>query len=275
MAAKTLVEFTREQITPAVSRIRGAGNVCMYFVEGSRHGALIDTGYGVGDLKGYIESITDKPYDVLITHGHLDHAGGAGQFGRVYMNYADRALFREHCKVETRKNALRSTCPELFDEFIPRYESDFIPLDDGQNFDLGGINVEAIQIPGHTQGIMVFLDVEERVAMFGDACGVGVLLMLPESSSVSEYRKSLIAFQEKHEARYDAVLRQHGTCESSCHVLEDVIEACGRVMDGTDDAVPSECMGRMFFRASAFDPESGKRLDGREGNIVYSKDKIF
>ena len=50
----------------------------MYLVEGTEKAALIDTGYGVGNLKGYIKTLTEKPLIVLITHGHLDHVAGAG-----------------------------------------------------------------------------------------------------------------------------------------------------------------------------------------------------
>ncbi|MFQ6997488.1 MAG: MBL fold metallo-hydrolase [Blautia sp.] len=29
--------------------------------------------------------MTDKPYDVVLTHGHLDHVGGIGAFTDVYL----------------------------------------------------------------------------------------------------------------------------------------------------------------------------------------------
>ncbi|MFJ5760653.1 MBL fold metallo-hydrolase [Neobacillus sp. NPDC093182] len=52
----------------------------MYLVEGTVRAALIDTGTGVGDLKAYIDNLTDKPYFVMLTHGHVDHAMGAPAF---------------------------------------------------------------------------------------------------------------------------------------------------------------------------------------------------
>lgn len=274
-----MIAFTQEPITPAIRRIRGAGDVCMYLVEGSRRAALIDTGYGLGDLKAYVERMTDKPYDVLITHGHVDHAGGAGQFDHVYMNSADLKVCEEHCRTENRRTILKSSYPDLMkslpEEEMISYRSDvFQQLEHGQIFDLGGISVETIHVPGHTQGIMAILIKEEHAVMLGDACGVGVLLFLPESLSVAEYYKSLLRLQ-KYEPQYDRVLREHGTCESTCRVLEDCLEACERVMNGTDDAFPAVFKGKTFQKAFACDPKSGMRLDGREGNIVYSKDKVF
>ncbi len=273
-----MVHFTRERVTPRISRIRGAGDVCMYFIEGSKRAALIDTGYGLGNLKAYLDSLTDKPYDVILTHGHVDHASGAGQFDRVYLNETDLETLHRHCGIETRKESLKTLCPKVFatlteEDFIPPKEDGFLPLEDEQLFDLGGVTLEAIHIPGHTRGTMVILVREERAVMFGDACGVGVLLFLPESTSILEYHKSLLKLK-RFEPQYDKVLREHGTCESTKHVLDDCIEACERILNGTDDAIASDFMGETAYRAASIDPATGKRLDGKEGNILYSKNKI-
>ena len=47
------------------------------------------------------------------------------------------------------------------------------------------------QVSGHTPGMMCPLIQEERTIIFGDACGVSVLLFDEYSSCVSEYLKSL------------------------------------------------------------------------------------
>ena len=36
-----------------------------------------------------LATLTDKPYDVVITHGHPDHAGMMHQFDQVYINEKD------------------------------------------------------------------------------------------------------------------------------------------------------------------------------------------
>ena len=64
-----------------------SGLNAMYVVKGSKMSAVIDAGTGIGDFKGLVESLVDNPYVVLITHGHVDHAGGCGQFYRgLYLN---------------------------------------------------------------------------------------------------------------------------------------------------------------------------------------------
>ena len=50
---------------------------------------MIDTGSGFGNLKKVIETLTDLPYVVLNTHGHLDHVGGNHEFGKAYLSEKD------------------------------------------------------------------------------------------------------------------------------------------------------------------------------------------
>ena len=52
----------------------------MYLLEGNDKAALIDAGTRCADLDKIVESITNKPYDVIITHAHPDHAGCIGYF---------------------------------------------------------------------------------------------------------------------------------------------------------------------------------------------------
>ena len=270
-----MVSFSSEKVTPHITRIRDGSDVCEYLIVGNDRAALIDTGYGIGDLKGYVESLTDKPYEVFITHGHVDHAAGAAQFEKAYMNLADQALFNVHCEVEFRKEMLPSHGDLQLEEadFLPKRKAPFTNIEDGMEVDLGGVTVTFLHIPGHTQGIMVPLIKEDRAVLFGDACGVGVLLLLPESSTVEEYCKSLKKLQT-YEPYYDTVLRQHGTCTSTPHVLEDNIENCEKILAGTDDHVEDKMMGVTCYWAREIDPATGMRKDGREGNIRYSLDHV-
>ena len=62
------------------------GLVNMYVLVGSERSLVIDAGMGYCNLRAIVESLTDKPYDVVITHAHPDHAGMIHQFDRVYLN---------------------------------------------------------------------------------------------------------------------------------------------------------------------------------------------
>lgn len=81
--------FTHEKITSHIVRIRDICGVFAYLSEGNMKACLIDTGDGFGNIKAYVEKLTDKPLIVLLTHGHLDHANGSTLFSEVYMNHKD------------------------------------------------------------------------------------------------------------------------------------------------------------------------------------------
>ena len=89
-----MVTFKTEKVSDRVTRIFGICTELMYLVEGEDRAALIDTGSGFGSLKQTVEKLTDKPVIVLLTHGHVDHAMGAGEFETVYMNHNDDDIFK-------------------------------------------------------------------------------------------------------------------------------------------------------------------------------------
>jgi glyoxylase-like metal-dependent hydrolase (beta-lactamase superfamily II) len=57
----------------------------MYLLLGLEKVLLIDTGFGVGDLKGLVDQITGgTPLVVVNTHAHFDHTYGNIQFDSLY-----------------------------------------------------------------------------------------------------------------------------------------------------------------------------------------------
>ena len=270
------ITFRREKITEHIWRIIGVGDACMYFIEGNERGLLVDTAYGVGDLKGYIDSITDKPYQVFITHGHADHANGIGQFDSVLMNRKDIDLYRTRSDISVRRKLLKKSVPDIDsypDEvFVPEFHGTFIDVEDGHVFDLGNYHLEAYEAPGHTRGIMTLLAVEDRICLFGDACGENTFLFRPETSTVSEYRdtlKKLISMED----RYDRILRQHGSCESPKSLTAEVLNTAELILAGKDEHIPFEYDGFSAYFAHEMDFSTKMRKDGLSGNIVYSEDK--
>ncbi len=270
-------EFRSEQVTEHIRRILGAGDACMYLISGENKALLVDTAYGLGDLKGYIDSICDVPYETVITHGHADHANGIGQFDRVYMNKKDIGLYHSRSEISIRKRLLKRTIPDIEeypDEmFAPVFTGEFLDLEEGMTFDLGGCHAEVYAAPGHTEGIMVLLVPEDRVCLFGDACGENTFLFRPEASTVLAYSETLKKLLGMGD-RYDRILRQHGSCESPKSLVEENLRLAQLILDGRDDHIPFEYDGFHAFFAREADSKTGKRKDGVSGNIVYSEDKI-
>ena len=59
------------------------GTEYIYLLEGDEMAMLIDTGYGIGHLRDYVEKLTDKPVVVVNTHFHPDHAAGNDEWEEV------------------------------------------------------------------------------------------------------------------------------------------------------------------------------------------------
>lgn len=274
--------FRTERLSPSTTRITDLTQVSSFLVVGEEKAALLDTGTGLGDLKAFVETLTDKPVTVLLTHGHGDHASGAAPFEEVYLSEKDWDIVRQHDSMEMKMGYAQSVMGEGYSavsdaDFCPPRTGGYLPLEDGQVFDLGGVTLEALAVPGHTQGMTCILNREERSILFGDACNTYVYLWLGESSSVAGYQKALLALKER-EGEYDTVYLSHPPFVAKKGILDEVIELCGELMDGRSDEapfqVPPAFAGRRAFVAKAVD-EHLRRLDGKDGNIVYDPERIF
>lgn len=266
--------FTSEQLTPRVTRIRDILGVALYLVEGEERACVIDTGHGLGNVRAYVETLTDRPTFVVLTHGHIDHANGAALWDEVYLNPLDLEVYREHSAIEMRREhfeAEEATREIPVSEYNPIRTKPFLPLRDQQTFDLGGITLEAIAAPGHTPGMMMVLIREERMILFGDGCGLEVLMCFPSSSPISSYLKVLQSLK-RYEPQYDRILRNHGTCESPKELLDNVIECCQDILNGTDAAQPTY-FGSIPVLSARPVGEAHQRLDGKQGNILYIEEK--
>ena len=277
--------FTHENVSDRIIRIRDLSYTAVYLVLGETRACLIDTGVGAGSLKEYVSTLTDLPYDVILTHGHVDHAGGAGEFSvcKVYLHPEDRDLMDVHTRYEERQDYLIHThgAPVPQEDLIPPLKADeTLPLEDGMEFDLGGLTLKAIHVPGHTHGMCMILIKEERTILFGDACGVSVMILDDYATSVQEYRDALLKVKAIEDT-YDRVIRNHGTCESEKDVLDHVIECCESVLAGTDDhqkavglpvSYPDSYFAKTIVKTPVGHPA---RADGLEGNLAYRPCKIY
>lgn len=266
--------FTHEKVSAHMYRITDITKVCCYLVVGEKKACLLDTCNGIGNIKEYVEELTKLPITVILTHGHLDHMGGAGLFDDVYMSENDLPVFKKHGDMSFRVEDTIAHSPIKIDKdaFVPTYEGDIKHIQDGDCFDLGGVRIRMILVKGHTPGILCPLIIEDRVIIFGDACGVGVLLFDEFSSTVSEYKESLIHLKQYEDA-YDTIYRNHGTFTSSKALLDNVIECCDLILTDKDDKIPVSFHGIDLFSCHQQDEGGHGRLDGKEGNILYSLDK--
>ena len=168
----------------------------MYLVCGSEKAVLIDTAYGLTDLKELTAGLTKLPVSVINTHGHIDHVLGNRWFEHAVIHPADRALYRESVEGFAKLLSL-DWVRQTYGDYIggldpstvrfPQPES----IREGHVIDLGGKKLEVIEVPGHTGGSIMLIDRDEKLCFAGDAIIEHLWLFLKESLSPEIYRDSL------------------------------------------------------------------------------------
>lgn len=154
----------------------GGGDPWCYLILGPQKAMLVDTGCGVGDLRGVVQEIIGKRELIVVnTHPHGDHSGGNAQFGRVYILEADVEGLRRSMErpfLSDRVIDAEGNCKMVqFDpaDVIERKPYEIIPIPDGYVFDLGdGYEIETIMLAGHAAGQAVFLDKQSKCLFCGD-----------------------------------------------------------------------------------------------------------
>ncbi|MFW9882412.1 MAG: MBL fold metallo-hydrolase, partial [Candidatus Thorarchaeota archaeon] len=174
----------------------------IYLLLGTHTALLLDTGCGLSPLKPIVDKlIGERKLLVFNTHYHWDHPLGNVEFDEVYIheNEVDKvskpydvSYFKdspnEIIKIYAKQNFL-----------IPPAKT-IKPLKDGDEFDLGDINIKVIHCPGHSPGSICLLTSTSElftsdVAYYGDQ-------FLPKKEEFSEVLitlSKLIKLYREHE----------------------------------------------------------------------------
>ena len=189
-----------------IYRIFSPAGVYMDLFVGSKKALLLDTGYGFGNLKEVVKNITSLPLIIVNTHGHIDHACGNYQFDEpIYIHPLDfdvckeqHGLYRKKLAVNYARTCLETDIlPPYFneEEYYKQSVGNLVPIEEGHIFDLGGITLEVIHVPGHTKGSIGLLYHEESIFYSGDSMNFSTWLFLPEACTVSTYIESIKKMQ--------------------------------------------------------------------------------
>ena len=273
-----------KEIAPNTYEIGEFDCASIFLIIGRERALLIDTGIGIGDLKGLVEKLTDKPITLVLTHGHVDYIGGMAWFDEAYLNRADWfTMFNLSPTLEGRRSyadfiAKRSGLQYDYNPAvdirpwpaIPR----ILPMEDGQSFDLGARTVTAYACSGHTAGSMVFLDDQSRILFAGDACNCNLLLASkPGTLGFVSIERALAGLQRIHAMhdRFEKLYNGHYDYRPfgeplEDRVLSDAISCCTDLVKGnyTPERIPG-----MF-------PGSPERTVIRRGmvTVTYTEEGI-
>ncbi|MDO4337358.1 MAG: MBL fold metallo-hydrolase [Eubacteriales bacterium] len=210
------------------------GTENMYLLEGNEKALLIDTGYGVGNLRAFVETLTDKPVIVANTHFHPDHAAGNGEFEAAYMSKGaetDAPSVYGEGAVPFDLNALP----------YPDYEKIFV--DEGDCIELGGRTIEVLGVkPAHCNSSLFYLDRGHRMLFCGDDMESAQVLLYDNSNNPEasyDVKERLLNFKDNTQRmkdlseEYDYLLPNHNGFPIAKSYLDEYIELVEHIFDGT------------------------------------------
>lgn len=246
----------------------GMGDPWMYLVVGTEKAMLIDTGFGIGDLKGLCDELTGgKELIVVNTHGHPDHAYGNAQFEKVYCHEYDAGMLKhqntgmwDYLFEDGDRKALPIWAEFEESDIIPYKPYQVIGCADGFCFDLGdGHEVELIHLGGHTAGSCGFLDKKNRCFFAGDDIinmRVGVFggfgnAPHKEQCTISTMRNAFEALAKRLD-EFDYVYPGHFVTKLENTAVTAMLEACNAICAdpvGNASFVKDSPRGKQYFRA--------------------------
>ena len=142
-------------------------NCTLFWCEETMMGAIIDPGGDADRVLQMVAQFNVTLEKVLVTHGHMDHAGAVSAIASKLSIPVEGPHKNEQ--------ELISKIPEQSKMFGFSGDS-FVPdrwLNDGDKVTFGNITLEVYHCPGHTPGHVIFFNREAKLAQVGDVLFAG------------------------------------------------------------------------------------------------------
>ena len=225
----------------------GAGDLWMYLINGPQRALLVDTGFGVGDLKGLCQHLIgsrDKEIWVANTHHHFDHAYGNAQFDKCFCHKDEEFAMRRTMNPHIWDYLFDEKGNNIYTQFdradiIPYRDYELIPVPTGYIFDLGdGYEVEAIPIRGHSAGQCAYLDKHNHILFTGDIGGAGRRYEgdpCADNCTVETLWRDMQAVVERLD-EFESIFPGHGAWDVTAIYMRCELDALDRIMENPENA---------------------------------------
>lgn len=134
----------------------------------TREAAIVDPGGDVPKLRNVLKELGVTPVAIWLTHGHLDHAGGAAELAEALSipvigpHQADKFLLDD-----LPASGLRFDIRDMRAVTPTRW------LNEGDEISVGDVRFDVLHVPGHTPGHVTFFQKELRFLLAGDTVFAG------------------------------------------------------------------------------------------------------
>lgn len=133
--------------------------ICMN--KDTKEGFIVDPGDDELKISVNVSRLEMIPKAILLTHGHFDHIGAVNKLKERYNIPVIVGAKEEKVLTDSRMNL-----SSMFGEPVKVNGDRF--LEDGENFQVAGFDIQYILTPGHTPGSGCFYIEEEQVLFSGD-----------------------------------------------------------------------------------------------------------
>ena len=139
-------------------------NCTLLWDDTTKRGAVVDPGGDVGRIKDAISKAGFKPEKIVLTHGHIDHAGGALSLKRdlggirIEGPHVRDKFLLDGLEAQGRAYGIADVNPVTPDLW----------LDQGGLILIAGLAFAISHCPGHSPGSLVYFNAENKLALVGD-----------------------------------------------------------------------------------------------------------
>ena len=216
--------FDEETYLADVRMFQQEGFGAVYLIDDERK-AIIETGtsWDAGQILQAVKGFGLRPGDIdalVVSHIHLDHAGGAGFLlddmprAKVYVHERGFKHLVEPTKlVASAREALGPREAEAFGTMRPIPPDRLVSVQDQDRLDLGTHSLLFLDSPGHAPHELTILDEHNRCLYTGDAAGLyfpGDEILMPIAPAPSfDLEKNLETFRRLLSLEPKALLFSH------------------------------------------------------------------
>lgn len=157
-----MLEFKIVPVTPF------AQNCSVLWCTETMKAAVVDPGGDIERIEGAVAEAGVTVEKILLTHGHIDHAGATAELARTLDVPIEGPQKEEAFWIDQLAEQSRMFGFPPVENFTPD-----LWLNEGDQVTVGNVTLDVIHCPGHTPGHVVFFDPQSRLAVVGDVLFAG------------------------------------------------------------------------------------------------------